>query len=235
MAKKRKNFRRKSRKYKITWQQVEAEEVFGLKDLTKEQLRQRLLVLNEEANRRLDKWAQAGELKREQLQVTAFKERLGKEKGEYKRYTIKGTPTRKQLMQQIEKRLTSLGGKTSTVEGAAKVKKAKDEVIKRMIKDYTGIDYDNIQGRKPSLRKIGKMLERLRADHRIGAKAQTTGWSQGSPKALIILFTEMIDNPGKDINQLFDDITDWLDDLERKERQQEASARKLFAEASEEP
>lgn len=231
--KKQKKFVDYSKKYGKTYQDILDIDYDVLMKTNKETLRHYLLILNQEVNKRLERWAETNKKDREKLEVKDMKDRLAKGGEEYRRYSTWYNMNKKEILNELVDRNILLSKKTSSVEGANKVKEERDKLLKQKIFEATGLDYDEEveAGRVGvTLEDFGKVLNKLRDDHYLGAKAQTSGSSLGSPTVMKEAFTMYKEGNFTDINQLYDDLVKKL--KKKREEIQRNQARERKEEAS---
>lgn len=212
------------KRYGIDLNQIYNMDLKDLQKMTKEQLRRTLVVANQEANKRLESLSKANKQARKTINKRAGTDRLSEsERGAYKRFSTKPHMTKQEIIQGIIARKQFMST-TPTRQKLSKDRSRRDEQLIQMLKDL-GYDYDAIEGAKPSLKKLGQILQRMEDNHKIAAKAGVSSVSAGSPETMKAAFKVAFEKPRKGINNLYEEIEQKLEGVEEEIKAEEKANR----------
>ena len=215
----------------MTYRDILNEDLDELRNMSREALSERLSILNKEANQRLKEWSKAGKRTRELLEVDAFKSRLGSTKGMYIPFRVDEEWSKSKLLNGIIRRGEQLQRHTSKVEWAKESQRTREWLLKEQIYEHTDIDYNQLQT-KPSLRKIGKLLTRLREEHYLAGRAGESGFVLGSADVLKEIFEYAIDNPYYSLDRLHTKVKERLDEMQQAYYNKQNRRRRMFRETA---
>lgn len=218
--KKNKNY---TKKHRMSAKDILAKDLIELESENKETLRKALVVVNQARNKEV---LRISRLSTENKQMYLHKnpmlqDRISiNEKGKYARFSTWPSMTKPEIIQELIKAKTFFD-KTPTPQQLKEQETFRDKIIKDYIREYNGVEYDYIEGRKPTLKKLGKLLQRLEDNHKISAHAGTSGYSLGSETAIREAFKIAFERPQLGIAKLYEEVEKTLKDLEENQKLQE--------------
>lgn len=201
-----------TKKHSINVSDILSKDLVQLRSLNRETLRRSLVVINQESNKILDKLSKTNYENRIRLsQKPVLADRITGEKGVFKRFSTTGINTKEKYIQEIIARKQFL----EQVPTPSRIKEKnleRDNIVLEYIENYTDYSYDKIEGQKPTLKKLGKLLQRLEDDNYIAAHAKTSGYSLGSETVIGIAFSVAFEHPYWGVDKLYKEIEKRLED-----------------------
>lgn len=212
-----------TKKHKVNAKDILAKDLSELASMKKEELRQALVVVNQQANKELLRISRMSDENKTKLidKNPMLQNRiiLGT-KGQFSRFSTWHNMTKGEMIKELTNRKLFFDNTPTPQQQKAK-EEYRNKIIKEYLHEYGQIEYDELEGAKPTLKKIGKILQRLEDNHYIAAKAGTSGYSLGSVNVMRIAFNIAFDNPYKGVDNLFNLI-------ETKLKEEEVNLKKAY-------
>lgn len=182
------------------------DEIYSMKN---EELRKGLLIMTKEANTRLVKIA-----KNKNLQKYIDSERVAQRITENGYIPFRRPRERKsQMVERFERLQSYLCLQSSSVAGLRHIRQSRNQVMIGMIAEYGDINYNDVQGPKPRLEKLGRLLQRLRDAHYISESRGMSQFVLGSFDILKLAFNIAFENPYKSLDSLFSQIEEKVEEI----------------------